>query len=43
MLDGEFKDMLGLVIGVDAGDGIVKLDGSSDFKIIKLEILGRIA
>lgn len=41
VLEGEFAGMSGLVIGIDGLDGIVKLNGTSDFKIIVMAHLAK--
>ncbi len=41
ILSGEFSGQVGALIGIDQQDGIVKLSGSSDFKILRMSILAK--
>ena len=44
IIRGEWKDELGTLMGIDGGDGIVRLDGKGavDFKIIRLKDIAKI-
>ncbi|GMH35712.1 hypothetical protein BSKO_03580 [Bryopsis sp. KO-2023] len=42
VLDGEFKASTGSMIGIDGTDGIVKLDGTCDIKIMEITWLGKV-
>jgi transcription elongation factor SPT5 len=41
ILSGEFAGQIGALIGIDQQDGIVKLAGSSDFKILRMSLLAK--
>jgi len=43
VIAGEYKGQRGQLIGIDVGDGIVKLEGGLDFKIMTMSLLAKLA
>ncbi|ORY05248.1 transcription elongation factor Spt5 [Basidiobolus meristosporus CBS 931.73] len=43
VMGGEFKGQVGTLIGIDGQDGIVKLEGGRDFKILNINGLAKFA
>ncbi|KAK9768889.1 transcription elongation factor spt5 [Basidiobolus ranarum] len=43
VMGGEFKGQVGTLIGIDGQDGIVKLEGGKDFKILNMNGLAKYA
>ncbi|KAI9197089.1 uncharacterized protein BJ171DRAFT_523077 [Polychytrium aggregatum] len=39
--NGEFKDAIGTLIGLDGGDGIVKFENGADYKILSMQKLAK--
>lgn len=42
VLNGAFKGSTGSMIGIDGTDGIVKLDGTCDIKVMEIGLLGKV-
>lgn len=43
IMNGSLRGVMGKLIGVDGSDGIVRVEGSLDVKIVDMMILGKIA
>lgn len=43
IVSGEFRGLTGKLIGIDGNDGIVKLDGNMDIKILDMSNLGKVS
>jgi transcription elongation factor SPT5 len=43
IMNGSLRGFIGKLIGVDGSDGIVKVEGSLEVKIVDLVILGKLA
>jgi len=43
IMNGSLRGATGKLIGVDGSDGIVKVEGSLDVKIVDMAILGKLA
>uniref|UniRef100_A0A0A9ELI7 Spt5 KOW domain-containing protein n=1 Tax=Arundo donax TaxID=35708 RepID=A0A0A9ELI7_ARUDO len=41
-MNGCMRGLTGKLIGVDGSDGIVRVEGSSDVKIVDMVILGKV-
>ena len=43
IMNGSMRGVTGKLIGVDGSDGIVRVEGSLDVKIVDMVILGKVA
>ncbi|RHZ46310.1 hypothetical protein Glove_627g17 [Diversispora epigaea] len=41
MIAGDFKGQLGILVGVDGFDGVVKVKGGKDFKIVNMSMMAK--
>ncbi|CAG8780408.1 28664_t:CDS:2, partial [Racocetra persica] len=41
MIGGEHKGQLGMLVGVDGADGVVKVKGGKDFKIVNMNMMAK--